>query len=274
MTEALRIELEMPQAHFRKPWSYKIRHTYPIPPFSTVIGLLCNILGDPELLFKDDFGLSVFSQFSSIDSSYIWLRNLKPKAHVNKYLNPQNRELRANNIEHPGGQSPVKCFVLNDVHILLYLVSDNIDIFSAIETGIKRPDKWFSHLHLGRSEDWVVLKEMKQIKIEPMEFAGKSDYLSWIPSPNENYHADEFPQYERTYETLNGRSMLIPAKYEIVVIDQTPLRNFEWKKVKILESQNYPITFTSHRFRYFVDDEKDLPLIFTRITKTEKSGDV
>jgi CRISPR-associated protein Cas5t len=113
MTEALRIELEMPQAHFRKPWSYKIRHTYPIPPFSTVIGLLCNILGDSELLFKHDFGLSVFSQFSSIDSSYIWLRNLKPKAHINKYMNPQNRELRTNNIEHPGGQSPVKCFVLN-----------------------------------------------------------------------------------------------------------------------------------------------------------------
>lgn len=49
MTEAdkyaLRLVLYMPQAHWRVPFAYQRRHTLPLPPFSTVIGLLCNMLG-------------------------------------------------------------------------------------------------------------------------------------------------------------------------------------------------------------------------------------
>jgi hypothetical protein len=72
---------------------------------------------------------------------------------------------------------------------------------------------------------------------------------------------------------LKGRGMLVPAKYELVEINNTLLRNFEWKNVKILESQNYPITITSELFEYLFDEEKNLPLIFTRVSKFEKEGD-
>jgi len=41
----LRLQLYQPHAHFRIPFSYQRRHTYPIPPYSTVIGFLSNLLG-------------------------------------------------------------------------------------------------------------------------------------------------------------------------------------------------------------------------------------
>lgn len=41
----LRIRIYRPQAHYRVPFTYQRRHTYPIPPYSTVIGFLCNVLG-------------------------------------------------------------------------------------------------------------------------------------------------------------------------------------------------------------------------------------
>ncbi len=42
---ALRLLLYMPQAHWRVPYAYQRRHTLALPPYSTVIGLLCNLLG-------------------------------------------------------------------------------------------------------------------------------------------------------------------------------------------------------------------------------------
>jgi CRISPR-associated protein Cas5, N-terminal domain len=43
--KTLRLKIYQPQAHYRVPFTYQRRHTYPIPPYSTVIGLLCNVLG-------------------------------------------------------------------------------------------------------------------------------------------------------------------------------------------------------------------------------------
>lgn len=277
---ALRIELELSQAHFRKPWSFSIRHTYPVPPFSTVIGFLCNVLGDKGLLFQNDFGLAVFSRFESLDCEYTWLRNLSPKAHKAKYHSYSNRQLRDNNIEHPGGQSPVRIFVLNDVKLLLYLNCENENLYSLIQEGFKRPGQWFSHLHLGRSEDWVVVKSAEVVKLEKKSYSGKTEYMTWIPSPEEYLNAGKTDGYERTFHTLKGRTMLIPAKYEIVSVNNTRLRNFEWKKVKVLESQNYPITLTSESFEYLIDSiwESDkvteLPVIFTRIDKFEEGDEL
>ena len=274
--EALRIKLEMPQAHFRKPWAFSIRHTYLVPPFSTVIGLLCNIIGNGEELFEEDFGLAIFSKFSSMDCEYTWLRNLRVKAHKSKYLSKVNRELSKNNIEHPGGQSPVRIFVLNNLEIKLYLFSENNALYNRIRQGLKEPEKWYSHLHLGRSEDWINLKSVEKVKLKREKYAGKTGFLTWVPSPTEHYHKTEFPDYQKTFQKLSGRSLIVPEKYEMVEIENTVLRNFNWKKVKILESQLYPITLTSDRFEYYLDHEIDngkviiTPVIFTRIKGEDK----
>jgi hypothetical protein len=162
---------------------------------------------------------------------------------------------------------------LNNVEVIIYLFSNDEKIYDLLKEGVKKPENWFSHLHLGRSEDWIVLKDIKTISIQKKEFAGKIDYLTWVPSPEENYHIENSEKYEENYKILKGRGMLVPAKYELVEINNTLLRNFEWKNVKILESQNYPITITSELFEYLFDEEKNLPLIFTRVSKFEKEGD-
>lgn len=43
--KSLRLCLYMPQAHWRVPYTYQRRHTLPLPPPSTIIGFLCNLLG-------------------------------------------------------------------------------------------------------------------------------------------------------------------------------------------------------------------------------------
>jgi len=67
--KALLIQIYQPTAHFRIPFTYQRRHTYPIPPYSTVIGLLCNLLG---IYYHDEN-----DDEATIDDNYVKLKNVK-----------------------------------------------------------------------------------------------------------------------------------------------------------------------------------------------------
>ena len=65
--EALRIELYQDSACYRKPFAYKVTETYPLPPYSTVIGMLHNILGAEEYVPME---VSIQGDYESIFNSY------------------------------------------------------------------------------------------------------------------------------------------------------------------------------------------------------------
>ena len=51
---AMRLVIYQPHAHYRVPFTYQRRHTYPIPPYSTVKGLICNVLGIKGYTYGED----------------------------------------------------------------------------------------------------------------------------------------------------------------------------------------------------------------------------
>lgn len=118
----LRIKIYQPQAHYRMPFTYQRRHTYPLPPYSTVIGFLCNALGIYDQrteLYQEgilNLKISLAGRFESKITEYIWFRNLKKEKHVQRFGFAENRETNGH-IEHIGGQSPMRIDVLNDVHL-------------------------------------------------------------------------------------------------------------------------------------------------------------
>lgn len=65
MTQVLKIKIYQPDAHYRIPFSYQRRFTYPIPPYSTVKGLICNVMGikssEDERFKKLKQGLSLLN---------------------------------------------------------------------------------------------------------------------------------------------------------------------------------------------------------------------
>ncbi|MEM4314681.1 MAG: CRISPR-associated protein Cas5, partial [Thermoplasmata archaeon] len=69
---SLKLKIYQPHAHYRIPFTYQRRHTYPIPPYSTVIGLLCNILGIRNIEGKEE---PCMNQNCSCD--YHKLKNIK-----------------------------------------------------------------------------------------------------------------------------------------------------------------------------------------------------
>jgi CRISPR-associated protein Cas5t len=185
----LRLKIYQPQAHYRVPFTYQRRHTYPIPPYSTVIGFLCNVLGidDQE---KEEYQklraikISIAGRFESKTTEYTWFRNLSKSAHVERFGSVDNRRI-GGHVEHIGGQSPIFIDVLNEVRLVIHLAHKDKAFLEFIRSSLENPVRRLEVLHLGRAEDWIVMEEL----IGPCELAhwetkrqdGNYGYFFWIP---------------------------------------------------------------------------------------------
>src|SRR3972149_5570505 len=125
MVEALRICIYQPTAHFRMPFTYQRRHTYPLPPYSTVLGFLINMMGlikqqSDQFKKLKDIKLSISGHFETKTTEYIWFRNLSKEVHKEKFGSYTNRELNGH-VQHPGGQSPISIDTLDNFYLTVHL---------------------------------------------------------------------------------------------------------------------------------------------------------
>ncbi len=96
--KALKLKIYQPSAHYRVPFSYQRRFTYPIPPFSTVKGLLCNLLGITDQNYGDfveGLHIAVLGRYESLTREYTWFRNLSKKSHIDRFHTVSNRIIEA-----------------------------------------------------------------------------------------------------------------------------------------------------------------------------------
>ncbi len=199
--KALRLRIYQPHAHYRVPFTYQRRHTYPIPPYSTVIGLLCNVLGirnpkgegEPhEQGCKGNNGnctfcklkklkISIAGRFQSKTTEYTWFRNLSKKSHVTRFGSTEIREI-SGHIEHIGGQSPVSIDILNEVELFIYLAHDEEDFLIKVKDNLENPIQRLYPLHLGRAEDWIVFREEPTlVDLQEKIPDGNYHHFFWIP---------------------------------------------------------------------------------------------
>lgn len=195
----LRVKIYQPSAHYRLPFTYQRRHTYPLPPYSTVIGFLINVLGiwnQEDNFYKEGIRklkISLAGKFDSKITEYIWFRNMGKKYHLDRFSYLNNREINGT-VEHPGGQSPMRIDVLNNVHLLLYLGHKNVDLLKKIIAELSNPINRLEILHIGRAEDWIVLEEEPKLlndsQISYEQHGGNFKHFFWIPQ-NFYVHVNE-----------------------------------------------------------------------------------
>jgi CRISPR-associated protein Cas5t len=237
----LRLRLYQPQAHFRIPFTYQRRHTYPIPPYSTVIGFLSNLLGYEGLPVEYDnlkkIKISIGGRFKGKTTEYIWFRNVGKEAHIGRFSTLDNRSL-GGHVEHIGGQSPVFIDVLNDVHLVIYLAHKNKHFLQEIRSSLENPIHRLEILHLGRAEDWIVVEELSPvIEVEQLSIKrvdANFRHFFWIPekmySFKSNHRQTDFDQFE-------GLSYKLPTFWNIEKYKETLNRHgrriFDHIKVKL-----------------------------------------
>lgn len=159
MIEALRIRILQPKACYTTPLSIKGIETYPLPPYSTVRGMLYNAMGRK---FKegDEIDFSIQGRYSSIYRDY-W--------NAVKF-GDEGKE-----------KKPIEVPILHDVELIIHIRSNILD---EIEEAIKKPKIYLS---LGRMEDLIRITECKKVELETINLDnlfGKpiiSSYSAYVP---------------------------------------------------------------------------------------------
>ena len=142
--KALKIKIYQETVCYKKPYAFKVTETYPLPPYSTVIGMLHRILGaGPGEYHKMD--ISVQGNHEGIFTTYNTTRFYKGE-----------------NIT----SMPLNVHMLYGVNLIIHVVSDE-DTLRNIYKGFKESDTAFT---LGRSEDLARIDEIKYVDMEKMIF--------------------------------------------------------------------------------------------------------
>ncbi len=194
----LRLRIYQPQAHYRVPFSYQRRLTYPIPPYSTIIGFICNACGIDNQrngLYSSikDLKISIAGKFKTKITENIWFRNLEKSAHEGTYRSIENR-IKNGQIGHIGGQSPMKIDVLEDVKLVIHLYHNDSNKLENLKNKLENPEDRLQPLHLGRAEDWIVYQEIKILNDSELEYKrqdGRYSYFFWIPEKIFTFNSEE-----------------------------------------------------------------------------------
>lgn len=237
--KVLRIKIYQPQAHYRVPFTYKRRLTYPIPPYSTVLGLVANMLGVKNIPGQEEpcvhencdciyhkykrLKISICGKFKAKTTEYTWLRNLSKDAHKGRFHHPESRTV-SGHFEHIGGQLPCYIDTLNDVEILIHLYHQDPSLLDVIRTSFQEPKNKSSVVHLGRSEDLVVVEEISFDEVELRRVNGQFDYFFWVPEKMLAVGGDAF-------NSVQGLVYNLPTFYRI----KNGTREFDYVKVKLCD---------------------------------------
>lgn len=153
----LKMKIFQESACYKKPFAFKVAETYPLPPYSTVIGMFHKIIGAKPGEYYP-MNISIQGEYESIFSNYQNLRMFKGKDKVTSM--------------------PRNVHQLLNVNLVLHMQAED-DVVDRIYDNILNGKETFT---LGRNEDLVRIDEVKIIK-EPQIIHRKliNKYDAYIP---------------------------------------------------------------------------------------------
>ncbi len=137
--QILKLKLYQETACYKKPFAMKVAETYPLPPYSTVIGMLHKILqAKPGQYFP--MNISIQGEYESIFNNYQNLRMYKGKDKVTAMPRNVHQLLNVNLIIHVEAEDET-------INKIYKNITNGIETFT-----------------LGRNEDLVRIDEIKILK--------------------------------------------------------------------------------------------------------------
>lgn len=174
----LKLKLFQETACYKKPFAFKVAETYPLPPYSTVIGMFHKILGADSGEYYP-MNISIQGEYESIFSNYQNLRMFKGKDQVTAM--------------------PRNVHQLLNVHLLIHVKAED-DVIDKIYSNIINGAETFT---LGRNEDLIRVEEIKYVKEVAKSDCDINKYNAYVPM----YYDDGF---------LEGINYRLNTTYTIV----------------------------------------------------------
>lgn len=182
--KALRLKLFQETACYKKPMAFKVSETYPLPPYSTVKGMLHSVLDAKEFI---PMQISIQGDYDTLMVDYQKHYFFK-KANTNEFvltLAGLDTDIEPKDIS----SMPIYTHMLYNVNLLIHVQAEEVilkELVGSIFNGS-------THLSLGRWEDLVRVDECEIVDLtenEEDEFELKFDaFIPKLHKRNSNYYS-------------------------------------------------------------------------------------
>lgn len=225
--KGIRLELYQNLVNYKKPTSFQLKESYPLPPYSTVIGMLHSICGFTEYKSMD---VSIQGKYDSKIND-LWTRyefsgvKYEEGRHTVKVpgtaLNKKTGKKEHVNYGMIRGVTSAELLV--DVNLVIHIKPDDEELVEIIYEALSKPKEYIS---LGRREDIVRIDEVKIVDL--YEEQNKR-------SINLNYDAYIPVDKEKELLTSATRYNLNKCYEHLVIKKGVTIRN--WKKVEVIHAK-------------------------------------
>lgn len=224
--KAIRLEIYQNLVNYKKPTSFQLKETYPLPPYSTVIGMIHAICGFEE--YKD-MDVSIQGNYhSKVNDLYTRYEFAGATFEKGRH----NIKLYGDSKYYGAIRGVSTCELLVDVNLLIHIKPKDETLLNLIYANLKSPKEYIS---LGRREDIAVIKDVKLVDIEQSELEEDTSlkYDAYIPI--KYFDLDDFVSNATVYK-LN-------KSYKKVSIKKgTEIR--QWNKVEVIHGAMRKNTIT------------------------------
>jgi CRISPR-associated protein Cas5t len=219
--ECLRVKLYTPTGIFKNPLSIKGIEVYPLPPYSTIIGLIYQAMG--RKWNGEYFQISIQGDYQAIYRDYVWFK---------KY-NFKDKEL---------GRLPLEVPILYNLWLLIHIKASE-ELLNEIESGLKEPKEL---LFLSGGEYPVKVEEVKRVTCEVKEFSKFNSmelvYNAYVPSllKREIKSTEEGINFNLSYFYKNTK----PKVYNWIEATYLKKGTLIYKGKLYVDEEGYPVFLT------------------------------
>lgn len=231
--------------NYRKSNSFQLKETYPLPPPSTVIGMVHNLCGYNEY---NPMEVSIQGKYySKINDLYTLYEFGNQKYSKNRHQLKVKDEDRMVGITR--GVSTIELLV--DVELLIHIKPENQSQIEEIYNALKHPREYPS---LGRREDIALIEEVEIVTLREVEDEEleeiKDEYHKYVPMDIlEDISEDSYRGYEL------GSKYILNKDYSLVNFGSKNRPKYfrQWNRVEVA----YIESFRKFETRVVVDDNNN-----------------
>ncbi|MCP4220205.1 MAG: type I-B CRISPR-associated protein Cas5, partial [bacterium] len=163
MAEAIKLKIYQDLVNYKTPTSFQLRESYPLPPYSTVIGMIHNACGftkyvPMEISIQGDY----FSKVNNYQTMYYFKSGMKyePARHQ-MYVESESAD-----VKYGITRATANVELLVDVNLTIHVKTEDPVMLKEVCEKLKAPGEYIS---LGRREDLALMK-VERIAIEEKVF--------------------------------------------------------------------------------------------------------
>lgn len=214
MDKVIKLKIFQEKAVFRTPWSMEIVETYPLPPYSTILGFIHNMLSSNKTI--EEIKISVQGKYGNLTREFV---------RYHKYIKNKNE----------GKPYPIIITFLTDLELIIHIKMPTPEFHAKLLMALENPP-YFPYL--GRPEDLIINIEVHEDEEGELDPSATEEGSIKLP-----YNC--YVQFDIAKDLrIEGVPYLIPSYYKLVSRIKgkkkkckETFRNFEIVKVLYVQAE-------------------------------------